>query len=66
VVTAEPAEDLPVPGQAYSFGTLELAQALGDFQALDRLGRRALLVRLPKRDPTLLQQITDLMSARRT
>ncbi|MBI2189368.1 MAG: glucose-6-phosphate isomerase [Acidobacteria bacterium] len=62
VVTADSAEDFPVPGQRYSFGTLELAQALGDFQALDRLGRRALLVRLSQRDPALLQQITETLA----
>jgi len=59
IVTADAADDLPVPGQPYSFGVLELAQAIGDFDALDRLGRRALLMRLPRRDPSLLQRITS-------
>jgi len=38
--------DLPVPGEDYGFGTLELAQALGDLIALERRGRRLLRVRL--------------------
>ncbi len=32
--------DLPVPGTDYSFGVVADAQALGDLQALDSLGRR--------------------------
>jgi glucose-6-phosphate isomerase len=59
IVTAEPVEDLPVPGEPYSFGVLELAQALGDFESLERTGRRAVHVRLPRRDPSLLQQVAD-------
>jgi hypothetical protein len=61
IVTADAAEDLPVPGQPYSFGVLELAQAIGDFQALESLGRRALLVRLPRRDPSLLQRVASAL-----
>jgi transaldolase/glucose-6-phosphate isomerase len=37
---------LPVPGTDYAFGTLELAQALGDLIALERRGRRLLRLRL--------------------
>ena len=59
IVASEPAEDLPIPGFPYSFGTLELAQAVGDFESLDRAGRRALLVLLPGPDPTFLQQVTN-------
>ena len=36
-------------------------QALGDFQALDRLGRRALHVHLPRRDPPILQRVAGLL-----
>ena len=38
--------ELPVPGRAYTFGTLELAQGLGDLVALERRGRPVLRVRL--------------------
>jgi glucose-6-phosphate isomerase len=57
IVTAEPAFDLAIPGHPFSFGILERAQAIGDFQSLDRTGRRALLVHLPRRDPELLENV---------
>jgi hypothetical protein len=38
---APAAEDLEIPGEPYSFGVLEMAQGAGDFQSLDRAGRRA-------------------------
>ena len=41
-VTAKHAEDVPVPGEPYSFGTLEDAQALGDLQSLQQHGRRVI------------------------
>ena len=59
VVTAEPEADLPVPEEPFSFGVLEMAQALGDFQSLDRTGRRAIHVHLPRRDPQLLKRVAD-------
>jgi glucose-6-phosphate isomerase len=63
IIAAEPAEDLPIPGEPYSFGVLEMAQALGDFQSLDRTGRRALLVRLGRRDVTQFREVaTGLIS----
>jgi len=40
-VTADRREDIPVPGEPYTFGVLVDAQALGDFQALQLLGRKA-------------------------
>jgi glucose-6-phosphate isomerase len=56
VVTADAAEDLPIPGEPYSFGVLEMAQALGDFQSLDRTGRRAMFLQLPRRDVELFEK----------
>jgi transaldolase/glucose-6-phosphate isomerase len=38
------AQDLPVPGEGYTFATLRNAQALGDLQILRRRGRRALRI----------------------
>jgi transaldolase/glucose-6-phosphate isomerase len=43
---AKKAENLPVPGEKFSFGQLELAQARGDFDALAAKGRRAFYVEL--------------------
>jgi glucose-6-phosphate isomerase len=57
IVTATPASDLEIPGEGISFGTLELAQALGDFASLDALGRRALHVHLPRPDARLVAAV---------
>ena len=43
-LTADHAQDLPLPGRSYTFGTLESAQAQGDLEALQKYGRRALHV----------------------
>jgi glucose-6-phosphate isomerase len=59
LVTADASPDLPIPGESYSFGVLELAQALGDFESLNRAGRRALHLRLPSRDPHLLLRVFE-------
>ncbi|MBV9240784.1 MAG: hypothetical protein JO314_02150, partial [Acidobacteria bacterium] len=45
-ITAADPNDLPVPGQKYTFGTVIAAQARGDFQVLLGRGRRALRVHL--------------------
>jgi hypothetical protein len=59
IVTAEPTPDLAIPGEAFSFGILEQAQALGDFASLTRAGRRALHIHLPRRDPALLRTVAQ-------
>jgi transaldolase / glucose-6-phosphate isomerase len=45
-ITCDAAEDLAVPGQKYTFGLVEAAQARGDFEVLAERGRRALRVHL--------------------
>ncbi len=45
-ITADDAEDLPVPDAKYSFGTVKAAQARGDFDVLSERGRRALRVHI--------------------
>ncbi len=61
LITADGAADLPVPGEPFSFGVLEMAQALGDFQSLERTGRRALHVHLPTRDAAALRRVASLL-----
>jgi glucose-6-phosphate isomerase len=61
LVSAESGEDSPIPGEPFSFGVLEMAQAIGDFQSLDRTGRRALHVHLPRRDAKLLERLFDFL-----
>jgi hypothetical protein len=61
LVTAAPRADLGIPGYPFTFGTLELAQALGDFASLDAAGRRALHVHLPAADADRVRQVTDAL-----
>jgi hypothetical protein len=57
VLLTAPGQDLPVPGEPFSFGVLELAQALGDLASLDQTGRRALHVHLPRPDVGTVQRV---------
>jgi transaldolase/glucose-6-phosphate isomerase len=41
-ITCDDAQDLPVPGQSYTFGIVKAAQARGDYDVLAERGRRAL------------------------
>ncbi len=61
VITAAAADDLPVPGERFSFGVLEMAQAIGDFQSLDRTGRRAMHLHLPRRDAGFLSRVLSMI-----
>jgi transaldolase/glucose-6-phosphate isomerase len=45
-VTCDDTEDLPVPGQVYTFGVVKAAQARGDFEVLAERRRRALRAHL--------------------
>jgi len=45
-ITSDDAEDLPIPGEPYTFGVLKAAQALGDFLSLTKHNRRAIRVHL--------------------
>ena len=49
-ITADPAADIDIPTQGLSFGTLERAQAIGDYEALQACGRRVLRVHLSRPD----------------
>ncbi len=56
-ITCDDREDLPVPGQQYTFGVVKAAQARGDFQVLAERGRRALRVHLGKDVPAGLARL---------
>jgi transaldolase / glucose-6-phosphate isomerase len=45
-ITCDDAEDLPVPGEPYTFSVLKQAQALGDLQSLQAKNRRVLRIHL--------------------
>lgn len=61
LVSTTPATDLDIPGQPYTFGTLEFAQALGDFNSLDATSRRAIHVHLPAPDAAALASALTLL-----
>ena len=59
-VTADDTEDLAVPGEPYTFSTLKMAQALGDFQSLVDKNRRVVRFHIGKavdRDPNCLDAL---------
>ena len=62
VIAADAGADLPVPGEPFSFGVLEAAQALGDFQSLGQEGRRAVYVRLSNSEPAALAPVIDALA----
>jgi len=54
------ADDLEIPGQPYSFGKLERAQALGDWTAHSEDGRRVVFIRLPDASPASVEKAAAL------
>lgn len=46
LLTAYNPDDVPIPGQPYTFGVFQHAQALGDFEALGQHGRRVMRLHL--------------------
>ncbi len=58
VSSAEPF-DLKVPGENFTLGDIETAQALADFSALAARGRRAVYVHLENNDSKSLAQFAD-------
>jgi hypothetical protein len=61
LISATPAADVSIPGELFSFGTLELAQATGDFTSLEAAGRRAVHAHLPSPDPALIRALADAL-----
>ncbi|MBV8809908.1 MAG: bifunctional transaldolase/phosoglucose isomerase, partial [Acidobacteriaceae bacterium] len=62
-ITCDEPEDLPVPGQKYTFGIVKAAQARGDFQVLLDRHRRTLRVHLGKDLAGGLNHLCDLICA---
>jgi transaldolase / glucose-6-phosphate isomerase len=61
VITVDSKQDLEIPGQGLSFGSLEHGQALGDLEALEFRGRRVLHIHLA--NPTLLTILVTKITA---
>ena len=66
MLTATPQEDLVIPGEQFSFGTLELAQALGDFASLEATGRRVVRLHLDSPEPGHVERVCDLIAGAAT
>jgi transaldolase/glucose-6-phosphate isomerase len=60
-ITCDDANDLPVPGQKYTFGIVKAAQARGDFQVLADRKRRALRVHLPANVENGLKRLREII-----
>jgi transaldolase/glucose-6-phosphate isomerase len=60
-ITADASEDLAVPGRGYTFGVVEAAQALGDFEVLAERGRRVLRLHLGGEVSAGLDQLHGLL-----
>jgi hypothetical protein len=60
-ITCDDAQDLPVPGQKYTFGVVKAAQARGDFQVLADRKRRALRVHLGSNVKAGLTKLAELV-----
>jgi glucose-6-phosphate isomerase len=70
MITAEKSSDLAIPGAKYTFGQLEVAQALGDLESLGRLGKPALRLHLTEGAPaglaSLRRAVDQALSASRS
>lgn len=60
-LTQEHAPDLDIPGWPFSFGTLADAQALGDLQALQNLGRRVASIRLERNAAEAIRRLASMV-----
>ncbi|MDP9095537.1 MAG: transaldolase, partial [Pseudomonadota bacterium] len=60
-ITCDDADDLPVPGETYTFGTVKSAQARGDFDVLSERGRRAMRVHLGADVAAGLRRLAELI-----
>jgi transaldolase / glucose-6-phosphate isomerase len=61
VITNDPKEDIEIPKEGLSFGTLEHGQVLGDIEALEARKRR--LIRIHLTEPELLASLVDKLTA---
>ncbi len=62
MITAAPTEDVAIPGAKYSFGQLELAQALGDLESLARREKPALRLHLARGPESGLAELQKAMT----
>jgi len=58
-ITISHQDDLTIPGEPYTFGTVADAQALGDLRALQAVGRQVCSVRLVQGDVVSVKKLVD-------
>ena len=63
VITSQKREDVPIPGAKYTFGQLQMAQALGDLQSLEKRGKPAMRVHLTQGAPAGLAALRRAVTA---
>lgn len=63
MITSDFAEDAKIPGQSFTFGQLEYAQAVGDFNALEAKGRRVLRFHIQQPIKSSLQEVVGWFGA---
>jgi transaldolase / glucose-6-phosphate isomerase len=61
IVTAEPGEDVAIPGAGYTFGELQTAFALAEFGALEVPRKHAIRLHLTPGSEKGLKQLSDVV-----
>jgi glucose-6-phosphate isomerase len=64
-LTADEGDEIVIPGERYGFGTLIRAQAAGDYQVLERRGRRVLWIHLGSDPDRALAEIAAAIAGTR-
>jgi len=62
-ITADDAQDLPIPGEPYSFSILKQAQALGDLRSLESKQLRVIRLHLGKDVPAQWVRLEKLVES---
>ncbi|MCG2726279.1 MAG: bifunctional transaldolase/phosoglucose isomerase [Elusimicrobia bacterium] len=62
ILTNRPKKDIIIAGESYTFGQLEMAQAIGDFNALEAKKRRALWIDLKCPADKSLTHVLNMIS----
>jgi len=60
-LTSAKAKDVPIPGAKYTFGQLEMAQALGDLESLGKRGRPVLRLHMAEGEQPGLEAVGRVM-----
>ncbi len=54
-------DELPIPGEEYDFSTLQMAEALGDFRALNDKNRRIIRIHIKENIDQGLKEINEIL-----